>query len=776
MATISTATNEKVFSINKWGGLNEHPDGDTRLKLGEASTMVNWKITRDGNLKRRPGAEVIFGICGTFIEKISDDIVKIRSFADGEEEIEVFDQVSTEQVPGKVTVVGRSGRLEHGVWVPTDVSVELGVMSQTGQSDLYTVSNGVLRNVSDIEGTKTTINGLKDLLAQLADGAWLYYFSNEATYAIRDGSIREENGKYILYGYLVSAVPEDGGTPVSGLWSGYVAGKRRLLAASDGKLWSLFDPDTGLFTLSNIPIDGDGALTLNTDNGVNFIPFGEKVYLQDGEEYWVYDGTTLKQVIEPDVDVYVPRVAISVGPVDTASDDPSYPGKLLEPVNRLSPRRRVWLSPDGDATHLTFKMPEKGLKSIDHIYDLSVTPVEDVIADWTVDETNGEVTAPAQLDKAINSYEVWYTVYTCDDEGYEDMTDYRAQVTHNRFAELYSGQTDTMICIYGDGTNRFLYSGMDENGMPNATYFPDQYEGRVGDSNTPITSMIRHGSTLIAFKTNETWSCTYTMITIQNDDGTEELREAFYILPVNRDKGHVAPGQVRLVNNNPVTCSGTELYQWVNSSYYTSNLTRDERQAKRISDRIQRSIKELDFEKCVMWDDNDNQEFYIVDNGVALIWNYAVDVWYRYEGFDVVTMCNFLGEILIGTSDGKVIRLTDTMTTDVGKPIHAQWESGAIDFGAGNMRKYSSMLWVGLKPEDGTSVDVCVETDRKNTFREKIVSSTKAKVPGEPFAVRSKIKAKKFVYYRLLLSVDEIMPAVTVTNVDFRVRQTGYAK
>jgi len=86
------------------------------------------------------------------------------------------------------------------------------------------------------------------------------------------------------------------------------------------------------------------------------------------------------------------------------------------------------------------------------------------------------------------------------------------------------------------------------------------------------------------------------------------------------------------------------------------------------------------------------------------------------------------------------------------------------------------MLWVGLKPEEGTSVDVCVETDRKNTFREKIVSSTKAKVPGEPFAVRSKIKAKKFVYYRLLLSVDEIMPAVTVTNVDFRVRQTGYAK
>ena len=116
------------------------------------------------------------------------------------------------------------------------------------------------------------------------------------------------------------------------------------------------------------------------------------------------------------------------------------------------------------------------------------------------------------------------------------------------------------------------------------------------------------------------------------------------------------------------------------------------------------------------------------------------------------------------------------LDTDNGVIIKAQWESGAIDFGADHLRKYSSMLWVGLKPEKGTSVDVCVETDRKNTFREKIISSTKAKVPGQPFTVRSKIKAKKFVFYRLLLSVDEKMPAVTVTNVDFRVRQTGYAK
>jgi hypothetical protein len=177
-----------------------------------------------------------------------------------------------------------------------------------------------------------------------------------------------------------------------------------------------------------------------------------------------------------------------------------------------------------------------------------------------------------------------------------------------------------------------------------------------------------------------------------------------------------------------------------------------------------------------MWDDNDGQEFYISGNGVTLVWNYVTDTWYRYEGLDAVIMCNFQGDVIVGTSGGKIFRLTYERETDDGVVIKAEWESGSMDFGASNMRKYSSMMWVSLKPEPGASVDVCVVTDRKNTFREKIVSANKAKVAGQPFPVRSKIKAKKFTFYKLLLSVDEKVPAVTVTNVDFRVRTTGYSK
>ena len=55
MATISANSSEKIYKITAFAGLHESPDGDTKLKAGEAAKMRNFMITRDGNLKKRPG-------------------------------------------------------------------------------------------------------------------------------------------------------------------------------------------------------------------------------------------------------------------------------------------------------------------------------------------------------------------------------------------------------------------------------------------------------------------------------------------------------------------------------------------------------------------------------------------------------------------------------------------------------------------------------------------------------------------------------------------------
>ena len=643
-------------------------------------------------------------------------------------------------------MIGAAGVVEKGKYRIQAAQVEDGVLS--GISPLtFATTNGVLSAAGASD--RVTMAQLADMLADLEEGEWLYIVYDEQPYALRNDSLVIQNNVYILSGYEMSAVV-DGGTamPVAGMWAGIAGGKLTLLAACDGKIWSLYDADTDTVTRSSV---GD----INTDNGVNFIPFGNKVYIQNGKEYYVWDGITLGTVAG-----YVPLIATAIGP--TASADA---GELTGyNVNLLTPKRRVWLSPDGDVNK-TFKLPEiaKTVDSVKYL-DGSTAPT------YTFTTGSDTITFTSTLAAAVNSIEVEYAVKTHSDDA--SIPDYRSQVTGYRFCEIFSGNTDSALFFYGDGTNKVIYTGMDYDGMPRADYFPDTYEVAIGDSNTPVTSLIRHYAVLIAFKTDSTWALSYGTTEL----ATGDLTTAVYVTPVNRDKGNDAYGQVRLVNNNPVTCSGSELYQWTNTSYYTSALSRDERQARRISDRIQRSIKEIDFKNCCMWDDNDGQEFYISGNGVTLVWNYVTDTWYRYEGLDAVMMCNFQGDVIIGTSGGKIFRLTYMKDTDDGVPICAVWESGAMDFGAPSYRKYSDAMWVGLKPVDGTSVNVTVITDRKDTFKDKVVSSSRAKVLGQPFMKKTKIKAKKFVYYRIVLTIDRKMGATVVTDLEIRARVTGDAK
>jgi len=719
MATISAATNEKVYSIPKWLGLNENPDGETRLKVGEAGEMVNWKITRDGNLKRRPGTEFIAGL----------------RFAGYE--------ISTSAIA--TTFQPYAGTDELTIYAIAECSTNPGQVALSGTSDTYTLAD------------------FYDSQSLWSDSDKFYLWFDELAYMVKKGSFGKAGDVYSVDAYRITAVPVTPNTrAVMGMWSGMVGTHEVMLAGCDGKLWSLYDDTTD--TLGR-----DLVGTMNTDKGVFFIPFDGKVYILNGYEYYQYDGTNLTAV-----DGYMPLVAITIGPLDTDSDEDtvndtaSNPGELTgEYVNRLTGKRRVWLSPDG--TNGTFQLPEKDLYAISKVIDL--TTGNEVTGTWTGTPSTGQIAFSTIPAKAVNSLEVQYEAKTYQNSG-GTYTNYRSQVTGNLFAELFSGTTDTRIFIYGDGTNRTIYSGMDYDGMPRADYFPDQYEARIGDSNTPITAMIRHYSSLICYKPNECWAIQHGIVEL----ATSDLTPAIYSQPVNRDIGNVAPGQVRLVNNNPISLCGHEAYSWSNSSYYTSNLSRDERQARRISDRIQASIKELDLSKAMTWDDNDGQEYYISENGITLVYNYAQDVWYRYEGISPACMCNLHGELYIGTADGKVLWLTYEAAGDEGELVRATWRSGAMDFGANNMRKFSSMLWVGIKPEEGTSVDVTLMTDRKDTFRTKAVPSDRARVDGAPFMTRIKLKAKKFVYYYIGLGQLEKQPAATVTDVAIRVRTTGYAR
>ena len=597
MATITATTNEKIYPIKRWLGVNQSRDGDTKLKMGEAAVMENWRVTRDGNLRRRPGMELM-----------------------------------------------------------------------------------------DTIGT---------------------------------GEVKR-------------------------LWSGMVAGEECVLAACDGKLYRLFDgADWNKTEL--------GAV--NTLLDVFIFGFDNKAYVMDGESYLSYDGETLSVV-----EGYRPLVVTAAVPAGG--------GTSLEESNKLNGMRREQFSPDGEAT--TFQLAEKKLASVDYVKNL-VTGEE--FSGYTVDLKAGTVTFETAPDKGINTVEIGWTVENT----------YRYQVEHMRYAELYYGTLDSRVFLYGDGSNEVFYSGLDTNGNGRADYFPDMNEAQIGESNTPVTALIRHGGRLMAFKTNSAYSISYGNMTLADNS----VIATFNVTAVNKAIGNAAPGQARLVLNFPRTIFGKDVYEWRGSSTY---VTADERMAKRVSDRVQTALRSFIAEDCKCWDDNDAQEYYVCYGKTALVHNYAVDAWYVYTSFDAKALCNFRGELYIGTSDGRVLCVTDRARTDCGAPIPAYWESGSMDFGADYMRKYTSMIWVSVKPESNSHVEITVKTDRKSEFPVKVIAKGISSfgnlnfaafsfiTSNRPYITRLRIKAKKYAYYKLIFQNSEPDTTATVLAADIRVRETGYAK
>ena len=66
MAKIQASVKEKVFKINRWLGVNESPDGDTGLRMGEASVMQNFELLTTTHYRRGSAVRTL-RVCLTVI-------------------------------------------------------------------------------------------------------------------------------------------------------------------------------------------------------------------------------------------------------------------------------------------------------------------------------------------------------------------------------------------------------------------------------------------------------------------------------------------------------------------------------------------------------------------------------------------------------------------------------------------------------------------------------------------------------------------------------------
>lgn len=532
-----------------------------------------------------------------------------------------------------------------------------------------------------------------------------------------------------------SASSNDSDTVVRGLWSGFVAGQEVLCAACNGYLWQLSLSEDGTWSKT-------ACGTIDTDEDVYMFGFSDNLYLLNGSQYRVWNGTALT-----DVGGYRPLVAVSVPPEGG--------GTALEQVNKLTGARRVRVSPDGTAT--VFHLPEQNLASVDYVqYVASGTD----ITSYDVSLTDGTVTIAPAPAEGTNSIEIGYSVA-------EDTAE---EIRAMRYAELYNGSQDTRVFVYGDGTNRCFYSGIDYDGLPRADYFPDLNVAHVGDENTAITAMIRHYDRLLCFKLDSAWAIGYSQVTLA--DGT--VTAGFYVAPINRSVGNCAPGQAVLVENRPRTLDGRSVVEWKSTSS-SGNINGDERNAERVSQRVDETIRTFDLATAKTFYDKYAHEYYVIGaDGTALVHGIDADAWYVYTNFAAKCLINYMDELYFGTADGYLRHFSTQYFSDEGEAIDAYWESGSMPFAADFRRKYSAMLWVGIRPDDNGYLEVSAKTDRKTDFA--VYSFSTADAAQVPEMNRIKLKAKKFTYYNLILANNTSDRTATVVSVDIRVRGTGYVR
>lgn len=725
MAQIVDSSDEKVFRIQEFLGMNESPDGDTKLKLGEASVIRNFKITRDHSLQKRPGLQSVIAVPAGYSVGVETEEEIVRVDKNVSSILTLHANVSGQT--GNIEVAGESVQVQYSNW-------------QTYSGYYW---SGPDRNVFQLSRCE----------------------------AGSDGDITT----YTWYMKKVYIVPPSGIDPeVSGIWHGNVAGESVIVAASGNKIYKIWSESVG-FSRSEI-----GTLTTDSEEDlgeITFFGFSDSLYILTGKSFYVWTGSGGLSNVDSDASVYVPVVLVSVPPgIDGG-------GVTLQQENVLTSKIRVWVSPVQGESNV-FRLPG------DLPTSLSSYKVTDLVTGEIVDTSRLNFYEDPDTDEIIglvvpgsdgeNTVEIEYPWRTDGGNAFGDGGTFRGM----KYVEMYNGTTDARIFLYGNGGNKTYYSDFDMNGVPRADYFPALNVINIGAENTPVTGLVRHYSRLIAFKEDEAYSIQYGTITLPDNTSTA----AFYCTPINRNLGNEAMGQARLVLNSPYTLCGKDVYEWRNNASYSSNLSIDERQAKRISDRVYATLANFDFSRCYCYDDKDHQEYYICYDKKALVYNYAADAWYYYTDFDVTCMVNLNGDLYAGDSLGRLNLVSRNNRTDNGTEITGYWESGAEPFDREFMRKYSAMLWVVLKPELRSQVVVTVQTDRKSDHAQKVAASSvfsfgsadfrrwSFNTNRKPHTTRLKIKAKKFAYYKLLFEFDGTNTTATVVAADMRIRYTGYAK
>ncbi|GKX27848.1 hypothetical protein SH1V18_03280 [Vallitalea longa] len=524
--------------------------------------------------------------------------------------------------------------------------------------------------------------------------------------------------------------------PIRGMWYGKIKGSYHFLFACYGRIYRGMNTSTIIGTLK--------------DNVTTFFAYNDKVYILNGYEYYSWDGTTFEIVKG-----YIPTITITT--------KPDGGGKLFEQKNLLTDWVKQSFS--GDGSTKKFKLVGKNIQS-----DKVVATVDGVekteSTSFTVNRTFGEVTfntAPSALpDNVVIRYKM-------------KATSDRQQIVKCKYAMCYGGSNDTRVHLWGNSKlrNRRIYSDL-EDGQPSAEYFPVNGYTEIGSSQYDITDIVLQYDRQIIFTNGGTYYSYYT---------TTNGNASFPVYPLNTSIGNKPFNGVQVIQNNPVSVYDG-VYEWISSN------VRDERNANHISKRIQPSLDKMDLTKAITFDYEKESEYWLCIGSIAYIWNYRNDTWYVFDSIPAICLIAIDGVLYFGTSDGRIVKLDKDSRNDNGKAINCIWEMGFSDFGIETYTKFVNKIWVSIKPNIRTSASISFRTDSKSskssiaskayyslsTFVHANFAHWSFNTNYSPQPQDIKLKAKKFVYFKLIITNNAIDETLTLLSINIKARIGGESK
>ena len=565
--------------------------------------------------------------------------------------------------------------------------------------------------------------------------------------------------------------------PILASWAGFISEdstQEHLLVVdfADGtdRIWIYTKNEVGGYT-TQYRQDGALGLTSAEDAMVKIFTFGGKLWIMSRGNIVSYQSGAFV-VEEP----YVPLVI--------AGASPSGGGTIIEGINMLSSLRRIDFSADGEA--VAYVLPEEA-RSVEKII---IDNVERTAADvGAYDMGTHTFTFKEAPEKGVGNVEFTYNTYA------PDTVKSRLKIVGMPLVEAYNGSTDTRLFVGGKG-NVCYYTGVTQSGEATPLYFPAMNEAVIDMTGASVTGIVRHYSKLLVFTRDGTYTLSYEPVT--TEDGTTTA--GFYLRSANREFGNDVVGQVRTVNNYPRTITQNGIYEWrITSSYY-----QDERYAQRVSDLVQRSLRNApDIHRFVTCDNDFEKTYYVFLNdefGTVLVDRYNLakdDIWCVYQGdiFKGVTNAFVFDGNVFFTNGTEVFCFSTSATKDApadpdGEPtgIKALWESGFMDYGADFRRKFNSDIYLSVLPQANSELVVTAETDRRSEYTEKTITTNLFDFSNFSFANltfdtnntpkihKIRLKAKKFVYYKLVFRVDSDGATATVLSFDQKVRFGSMAK